>query len=74
MAPAVFVGPFDGPGWTSCVLWAFAGAILRIIDTSQTANCVPCVAFFLFMVTGISSVDGKFHLDPQFFTQTDFEI
>mmetsp|Transcript_60785 Transcript_60785/g.127375 ORF Transcript_60785/g.127375 Transcript_60785/m.127375 type:complete len:443 (-) Transcript_60785:576-1904(-) len=59
MAPAVFVGPFDGPGWTSCVLWAFTAAILRIVDTSQSANCVPCVAIFLSMVAVISSVDAS---------------
>jgi hypothetical protein len=59
MAPAVFIGPFDGPGWTSCVLWSFAAALLRIIDTSQSINCAPCVVIFLAMVVIISSVDGE---------------
>jgi hypothetical protein len=60
MAPAVFVGAFDGPGWASCVLWAFAAALLRIVNTSKSANYVPCLAIFLVMVTVISCVDGEF--------------
>jgi hypothetical protein len=67
MAPAVFIGSFDGPGWTSCVLWAFAAALLRIVDTSQLGDCVLCIVIFLIMVAAVSSVDGEFllHLNVQ---------
>jgi hypothetical protein len=60
LAPAVFVGPFDGPGWTSCVLWTFAAVLLRIIDTFNCTNCVVSFVIFLSMVTAISFVDGEF--------------
>ncbi len=74
IAPAIFVGPFDGPGWTSCVLWAFAAAILRIVDTSQSANCVPCFTIFFSMVATISSVDGEFHVVPPLYAQSALKI
>jgi hypothetical protein len=60
LAPAVFVGPFDGPGWTSCVLWTFTAALLRIIDTFHSTNCIVSFSIFLFMVAVISIVDGEF--------------
>ncbi len=60
MAPAVFVGPFDGPGWTSSVLWTFAAALLRIVDTLHSTNCVVSFSIFLSMVAVISFVDGEF--------------
>jgi hypothetical protein len=57
-APALFLGSFSGPGWTSCILWAFAGLMLRVICSPKLIVCAPCIGVYFLMVAAVSAADG----------------
>ncbi len=57
--PGVFVLSACGPGRASCVLWAFIAALLKLICSTGTADCAPCVLTYFSMVVAVSAADGR---------------